>query len=65
VVDPETETVAIHHAERPVQSLTSVDVLRFPDLLGDFELPVTKIFEKPVSAVFARARHGVASATRD
>jgi Uma2 family endonuclease len=45
VVDPETETVAIHHAERPVQSLTSVDVLRFPDVLGDFELPVTKIFE--------------------
>jgi Uma2 family endonuclease len=45
VVDPETETVAIHHAERPVQSLTSADVLRFPDVLGDFELPVTNIFE--------------------
>jgi len=45
VVDPETETVAIHHAERPVQSLTGDDELRIPDVLGDFGVTISKFFE--------------------
>jgi len=45
VVDPETETLAIHHAERPVQSLTGDDELRVPDVLGDFAVPISKFFE--------------------
>jgi Uma2 family endonuclease len=45
VVDPETETVAIHHAERPVKSLGKADLLALPDVLGDFTVPVSKLFE--------------------
>jgi Uma2 family endonuclease len=45
VVDPETETVAIHHAERPVQSLAAGEELRLPDVLGEFAVPIKKFFE--------------------
>jgi Uma2 family endonuclease len=45
VVDPETETVAVHHAERPVESLTAVDELALPDILGDFRVAVGQFFE--------------------
>jgi Uma2 family endonuclease len=45
VVDPETETVAVHHAERPVESLTAVDELVLPDILGDFRVAVGQFFE--------------------
>jgi Uma2 family endonuclease len=45
VIDPATETVTVHHAEEPVQSLKAGDELRFPSVLGDFSMPVKKIFE--------------------
>jgi len=45
VVDPETDTVAVYHCERPVQSLTSADALTFPDILGDFRVAVSEFFE--------------------
>jgi Uma2 family endonuclease len=45
VVDPETETVAIHHSERPVQSLTAADELTLPDVLGDFRVAVARFFQ--------------------
>jgi Uma2 family endonuclease len=45
VVDPETQTVAVHHSERPVQSLTAADELTFSDILGDFRVKVAEIFE--------------------
>jgi Uma2 family endonuclease len=45
IVDPATETVAIHHSERPVQSLTVTDELTLPDVLGDFRVAVSKLFE--------------------
>ncbi len=45
VADPETETVTVHHAERPVQSLTAVDELTFPEILGDFRVVVSEFFQ--------------------
>jgi hypothetical protein len=45
VVDPETDTVAVHHAERPVESLTAVDELTLPNILGDFCVVVGQFFE--------------------
>ena len=45
VADPNTETLAIHHAERPVQSLSGGDELTLPDVLGDFRVPISKFFE--------------------
>jgi Uma2 family endonuclease len=45
VADPKTETVAIHHSERPVQSLAGDDELSLPDVLGNFRVPISKFFE--------------------
>lgn len=45
IVDPATETVAIHSSERPVQSLTVADELILPDVLGDFRVAVKQLFE--------------------
>jgi Uma2 family endonuclease len=44
VVDPESETVAIHYGDRPAQSLTAADELTLPDILGDFRVPVRELF---------------------
>jgi Uma2 family endonuclease len=44
IVDPETETVAVHHFDRPVQSLTVGDELAFPDLLSEFRTAVKDLF---------------------
>ncbi|HYO26453.1 MAG TPA: Uma2 family endonuclease [Lacipirellulaceae bacterium] len=44
VVDPETETVAVHHSDRPVESLTAVDELKLPNILGDFHVVVGEFF---------------------
>jgi Uma2 family endonuclease len=44
VLDPDTETVAVHHSERPVQSLKADDELTLPDVLGDFRVAVSDFF---------------------
>ena len=44
VVDPQTQTVAIHLRPREIQILTRDDTLTIPDLLPEFSLPVKEIF---------------------
>jgi Uma2 family endonuclease len=44
VVDPETVTVAVHHAAKPVQSLKGGDELSIPDVLGDFSVAISEFF---------------------
>jgi Uma2 family endonuclease len=44
VVDPQTQTVAIHRSPREIQILTVDDMLAIPDLLPEFALPVKEIF---------------------
>lgn len=45
VADPKTETVAVHHSEKPVQSLSGDDELTLPDVLGDFRVAISKFFD--------------------
>jgi Uma2 family endonuclease len=44
VVDPQTQTVAIHRQPREIQILTRDDTLTLPDLLPEFSLSIKEIF---------------------
>jgi Uma2 family endonuclease len=44
IVDPKTESVHLHHADRAPHVLKSNDDLTFPEVLGDFRVPVAKLF---------------------
>lgn len=44
VVDPQTQTVAVHRRPHDVQILTRDDSLSIADLLPEFSLPVKEIF---------------------
>ncbi|MGD0516644.1 MAG: Uma2 family endonuclease [Thermoguttaceae bacterium] len=44
VVDPQTQTVAIHRRPHEIQILTRDDSLTIADLLPEFSLPVKEIF---------------------
>ena len=44
VVDPQTQTVAVHRQPREVQILVRDDFLTIADLLPEFSLPVKEIF---------------------
>jgi len=46
VLDPQTGTVNVFHAEQPTQTLTDDDELSFPNnLLGEFRAAVSRFFE--------------------
>jgi Uma2 family endonuclease len=46
VLDPQTETLTVYHAEQPTQVLRADDELTLPDLLTpEFRLPVRRLFE--------------------
>ncbi len=44
VIDPETETVQLHFADKPPQTLSGNDELSFPDLLPGFRLSIERFF---------------------
>lgn len=46
VVDPERQTVTIHHAQEPLRVLSRHDTLTCPSLLPGFELPLADVFEE-------------------
>ena len=46
VLDPQTETLTVYHADEIQRVLTADDELSLPDLLGpDFRVPVRRFFE--------------------
>jgi Uma2 family endonuclease len=45
VVDPVTERINVYTADRPEVSLGEGDTLTFPDLLPDFSLPLSRVFQ--------------------
>lgn len=46
VVDPEQQTVTIHHVREPLRVLSRHDTLSCPSLLPGFELPLSEVFEE-------------------
>lgn len=44
VIDPESETVQLHFAARPPQTLSINEELTFPELLPGFQVPVRQLF---------------------
>ena len=45
VLDPDTETACVYHAERPEQIFGADQELTFPEVLGDFRVVVRRLFE--------------------
>jgi Uma2 family endonuclease len=46
IVDPKTQSVAIHKSTRDIVVLGTADMLSDPQMLPDFNVPVIEIFEK-------------------
>jgi len=45
VIDPKTESAHLFYPDQPQQSFSRNDELVFPEILGDFRVPVAKLFE--------------------
>ena len=45
VLDPDPQTALVYSAEQPPRILGPDDVLKFPDLLGEFQVVVRRFFE--------------------
>ncbi|MEN0110800.1 MAG: Uma2 family endonuclease, partial [Planctomycetota bacterium] len=45
VVDGPTQQVVVHHADRASETLAGDATLTLPAILGDFELPLSQLFE--------------------
>jgi Uma2 family endonuclease len=44
VVDPDSETVQLHFADKPSETLSGNDELSFPNLLPGFKVPIQRFF---------------------
>jgi Uma2 family endonuclease len=44
VVDPDSETVRLHFADKPPETLSANDELSFPSLLPGFKVPIQRLF---------------------
>lgn len=44
VIDPETETVQLHFADKPTETLANGDELTFPSLLSGFRISIDQFF---------------------
>jgi Uma2 family endonuclease len=44
VVDPDSETVQLHFADKPTETLSGNDELSFPNLLPGFKVPIQRFF---------------------
>jgi Uma2 family endonuclease len=44
VIDPESETVQSHFADKPTETLSGNDELSFPNLLPGFRVPIQRFF---------------------
>ena len=44
VIDPETETVQLHFADKPTETLAGQEQLSFANLLPGFQIPIDRIF---------------------
>jgi Uma2 family endonuclease len=44
VIDPESETVQLHFADKPTETLSGNDELSFPNLLPGFKVPLQRFF---------------------
>jgi Uma2 family endonuclease len=44
VIDPETETVQLHFADKPTETLAAKDKLSFPQLLPGFQISIEQFF---------------------
>jgi Uma2 family endonuclease len=45
LLDPQSRTVTVHHADRPPDKLTQNDELRLPEILPGFAVGVARLFE--------------------
>jgi len=45
VVDPKTESAHLYYPDQPARALAKSEDLTFPEILGDFRVPVSKLFE--------------------
>ena len=44
VIDPESETVQLHFADKPTETLSGNDELSFPNLLPSFKISIARLF---------------------
>jgi hypothetical protein len=45
VIDPETETVQLHFADKPTETLAGNDELSFPYVLLAFKISIRRLFD--------------------
>jgi Uma2 family endonuclease len=45
IVDPKTKSAHLYYPDRPERALASSEDLTVPEILGDFRVPVSKLFE--------------------
>jgi Uma2 family endonuclease len=45
VIDPRTESVQLYYANQPPRTLSKGNALTLPEVLGDFQAPVARLFD--------------------